>query len=169
MKSQVSLLGIIDQKVDSLWNLAICVRAFAPGGSTFQAVSWNQSGWEGNLQWNYGKGGILPRGDFWRAGGKQKRGSGGLQSFAFDLLSVTSTETASYSYTLATKEPRCSVMAYHGMDSPKHGPSSCVVWLWALFSIFKLRTRALYFSSETPNLSSLQILQNLVLFMFNFF
>lgn len=90
-KPQVSLAGIIYQEANSLWHVALPVKVYAPGGTAFQPVSWNHSWWEGTLKWNPGKDGILPSSDFWRAGGDRAGGSDGLQSFAFDLLSETST------------------------------------------------------------------------------
>lgn len=90
-KSQVSLEGMIDQEANSLWHLALPVKVCAPGGTAFQPGSWNHSWREGSLKWNHGKDGILPSSDFWRAGGDREGGSDGLQSFAFDLLSETST------------------------------------------------------------------------------
>lgn len=73
---------------------------------------------------------ILPHGDFRRAGGKQERGSDGLQSFAFDSLSVTSTWTASYCYALATNGAARYMMAHHRTGCPKHRPVLMCAMVW---------------------------------------
>lgn len=56
MKSQIPVSGVIYQKVNSFWNWAVRVKVHAPGGTTFQPVSWNHAGWEdswkGSTDWD---------------------------------------------------------------------------------------------------------------------
>lgn len=59
-----------------------------------------------------------------------QRGSDGLQSFAFDSLSVTSTWTASYCYALATNGAARYMMAHHRTGCPKHRPVLMCAMVW---------------------------------------
>lgn len=130
MKSQFPLLGIIYQKVTSLWNLAICVKVHAPGGTIFQPVSWNHSWCEDSWKWNHYKDWeFFPMVIF-----EGQEANGKEEAMACRVLplicSVWHQPRLRHVAMPWLQRRRCSVMAHHGTGSSKHSPLLVcgVVW-----------------------------------------
>lgn len=154
MKSQILLLGIIHQKVNSFQNSVIRVKVHAPGGTAFQPVSWNHTWWEDS--W---KGGHCKDWEFLPMVISEGQEANGREEMVACrvlplICSVWHQPSLHHTATPWLQRSHRSVTHIMGQAPPNTVPSSCVGWFVAFFSIFKFRALAVYFYSEIPNLAS---------------
>lgn len=166
MKSQIPVLGITDHRLYSFWNFSIFVQRQASGVVPcvrFQKSHRMRGGLETKslqrpnaIPWCFAKSGRLTG----------KREPDGLQSVAFDSLSMTTAYPTSSSY----RRMPWHIMRQLSLRQERVlGFGRWSVGLVDSVFSFKFQTPAQCSHSEVPSLTLLWILQNLSLLMFHFF